>query len=129
MKTAPHSHVIPAIRAWMLETFGIVHIHAAVDKLYDPFLVARQDAGIVTLSVGPNATPSFDVVNGNLEFTARFDGHPYSVSIPATAVVGLSAFNRVGDDRAYYPIPAWETPTSAPTESKEATKPTLRIVK
>jgi stringent starvation protein B len=113
----------------MLETFGIVHIHATVDKLFDPFMVARQDGGIVTLSVGPHATPSFDVVDGNLEFTARFDGTPYPISIPATAVIGLSAFNRVGDDRAYYPIPEWETTHPTQTNDKETPKPTLRIVK
>jgi len=124
MKTPPHAHLIPAIRNWMLETFTVVHLRVDATLLEDSFLQDYQKDGIITLSVSPSAITGFDVVEGQVTFSARFNGRTHTAFVPATSVLGITAFNTADDTRAYYPLPPWSV-----SEIPKATKPTLSIVK
>lgn len=133
MLTPPHPHLIPAIRNWMLESFEIVHLQCDASKIHDVFLQNYVQNGILTLSVGPNAVPFFEVDNEHVRFASRFNGIHRDVIIPATSVLGIIGFNKgKPDEREFFPLPQWiemgKSPTPSPTKPK-STRPKLSVVK
>lgn len=133
MQTPPHPHLIPAIRNWMLESFEVVHLHCNAAMIDDALLQNYVQNGVLTLSVGPNAVPFFEVDSEFVRFVTRFNGVRREVVIPATSVMGLAGFNKAEpDQREFFALPQWTevSETQPPSDPKpKSTRPKLSVVK
>ncbi len=91
MTTAVAPYLIRAYHQWM-EDSGLTP-HILVNCKDTDVSVPKQfiqDDKIV-LNIGTSATSGLDLSNEQITFKARFDGKPFSVVVPAQAVVSIYA--------------------------------------
>lgn len=131
LKTAPHAHLIPAIREWLLENYDRVFLHLNVHQLNDAYLTQFGVDGLLTLDVSPWSVRNFNVTVDSLTFDCRFQGKPHHVSIDPRAVINVLGFNRDNpQEQSQFPLPEWDFEVE-PEQRPEAPvkRPHLSLVK
>lgn len=84
-------YLFRAIFDWTLENGFTPHmvVDAKQNGVDVPAGFVRD--GQITLNIHPNAVRNFNATNDGIEFSARFNGEPFFVSVPMRAVSAVFA--------------------------------------
>ena len=137
--TSTRPYLLRAIHEWMLDNDLTPQL--VVDARSDDARIPRQyvkDERIV-LNVSPNAVRHLSMGNDRVEFTARFSGTPFQVSVsPAHVMAIIARENGAGmsfpdeEVQAGAPSSASEPepdPDGAPPPPTPGKRPSLKVVK
>jgi stringent starvation protein B len=133
--TPNRPYLIRALYDWIIDNGMTPHL--VVDAEYPSAEVPHGfvDDGRIVLNVAPQAVQSLQLGNDRIQFSARFGGSPFVVSLPPQAVLGVYA--RENGHGMLFPE---EEPTAnegGPTEpidggsggDNKPSRPTLRVIK
>ena len=126
-------YLIRAIYEWAVEN-GLTP-HLVVSAAAPGVVVPQQfiSDGKITLNIGPRAAHKLHIGNDVINFSARFGGQPFSVTVPPGAVLAVYARENgegvvFGEIEASPETPPPESPQPQPKPPKPA-RPHLRVVK
>ena len=123
-------YLIRAAYQWALDSDQTPHllVDATVSGVTVP--ATHIDDGRIVLNIDPQATSNLLIGDELIEFSARFSGAPFEISIPIIAVLGVYAREN-GEGISFPPDLAVgdkaeeETELSAPVQAR----PDLKIIK
>lgn len=124
-------YLIRAIYDWILDNNFTPYL--LVDAEGEGVVVPRQfvQDGKIILNLRPQAVQGLSLGNRNVQFNARFGGHPMQVDIPMRAVRAIYAQENgkgmIFDDDGENETPPPGGP--APKETPEKKRPALKVVK
>ena len=124
--TSKRPYLIRAMHEWMSDNQLTPHI--VVDAAHPQIHVPEEHVseGKIILNASHLATRDLTLGNEWIEFEARFDGKPRSLSIPVTAVLGIYA-RETGQGMIFTEEDPGDTP---PDDDGPADgRPKLRVVK
>ncbi len=89
--TSNRPYLLRAIYEWLLD--NDVTPQLLVNADHPNVKVPRQfvEDGRVVLNVNPSAISHFSIGNTSIEFSARFSGTPYQISLPMSSVMAIFA--------------------------------------
>ena len=119
-------------------------VNALLDWIADndctPFVVVAADVdGVkvpaeyvegnrIVLNISPRAVRNFGIADETMTFDSRFGGRPFRVVAPLAAVVAVYA-KETGQGMAFEVGTTASQPATSYTESGDATRPTLTVVR
>lgn len=113
--TSTRPYLLRAMHEWMLDNDLTPQL--VVDASSDDPRVPRQYVkdGRIVLNVSPNAVRHLSMSNDRVEFTARFSGTPFQVSVAPVHVVAIVA----RENGAGMSFPDEEAQAAAPSPAPE----------
>ncbi len=125
-------YLIRAAYQWALDSGQTPHL--LVDATIGNVTVPRGhiEDGRIVLNIDPQATNNLLLGDDLIEFSARFSGEPFNVSIPISAVLGVYAREN-GEGISFPPDMVVGDEEEAEGETKAqispGSKPNLKIIK
>jgi stringent starvation protein B len=134
--TPNRPYLIRALYDWIIDNGMTPHL--VVDAEYPSAEVPRGfvDDGRIVLNVAPQAVQALQLGNDRIQFSARFGGSPFAVSLPPQAVLGVYA--RENGHGMLFPeeeptasdeSPAGPTDDGGSGGSDKPSRPALRVIK
>ena len=142
--TPNRPYLIRALYEWITDNGMTPHL--VVDAEHPSANVPRGfvDDGRIVLNVAPQAVQALQLGNESIQFSARFGGSPFPVSVPPQAVLGIYA--RENGHGMLFPDDDPAADDESPTEpndgpdrgargdnggdgDKKPSRPALRIIK
>ena len=126
--TSSRPYLLRAMYEWMLDNDLTPQI--VVDAEGDGVVVPRSfvSDGRIVLNVAPGAVRDLRLGNDAVEFSARFGGKPFEISVPVRAVVAV--FSRENGTGMSFPVES-DGPDGTPPEPQDSPpgRPQLKVVK
>lgn len=121
--TPSRPYLIRAIYEWIVDNGCTPHllVNAQIAGVDVPRQYVKDNK--IILNVGPSATSALELGNDRIQFSARFNGVPTSVSLPPQAVMTIYA-RETGQGMVF----AEDDDGSGPPEPVPP-KPNLRVIK
>ncbi len=87
--TSVRPYLLRAFYDWILDNALTPHllVNATVSGVIVPQQYVKD--GKIVLNVAPSAVRSFKMDNSGVEFSARFGGNPFNISVPVVAVEAI----------------------------------------
>lgn len=126
-------YLIRAIYDWVLDNGLTPHLLVAADApgVNVPSQFVTED-GKITVNISPSAVRHLELGNEMLEFSARFSGKSYNVSLPPGAVLALYAREN-GEGMLFGEVEEPQPPPAGPDDSNggsaEKKRGHLKVVK
>lgn len=124
--TSNRPYLVRAIWQWLTDNGLTPHIlvDASHEQAQVPVQFVEDDR--IVLNIGATAVRDLNMDNDFISFNARFSGTPMDIFVPVSAVMGIYA--RENNQGMLFPEDA-EQPAPPEPESKEPTRPSLKLVK
>lgn len=89
--TPRRPYLLRAFYEWLLDNQLTPHlvVDVTLPGIQVPMEYARD--GQIVLNIAPRAVGNLELANNQVRFNTRFDGIPYSVSIPMAAIMAIYA--------------------------------------
>lgn len=125
--TPSRPYLIRALYQWIVDNGATPHL--LVDARGEDVVVPRDyvDGGRIILNIGPMAVHGLTLGNERIEFSARFGGRPFAVSVPVSAVLAIYA-RESGQGMVFNDEPG-PPPEDDGDGGGKPRRPTLRVVK
>jgi len=133
--TSNRPYLIRALYDWIIDNGMTPHL--VVDAEHPSAEVPRGfvDDGRIVLNVAPQAVQALQLSNDRIQFSARFGGSPFAVSLPPQAVLGVYA--RENGHGMLFPEEEPAANEGSPVEPTDGgsgggdkpSRPTLRVIK
>lgn len=121
-------YLVRAAYQWALDSGQTPHL--LVDAEWQGVAIPREhvEDGRIILNIDPQAVGNLMMGDELIEFSARFSGKPYAVSIPMGAVLGV--YSRENGQGISFPADAmFDYEDNPDVETPARGKPVLKIIK
>lgn len=126
--TSRRPYLIRAMHEWMSDNFQTPHI--VVDATVSGVNVPEKQVqnGKIVLNISNLATAKLDLANESIKFDTRFDGVPFSVTVPVEAVLGIYA-RETGQGMIFSGETTPQPPDDDSPTPEGSKRPRLKVVK
>jgi stringent starvation protein B len=126
--TSNRPYLIRALYQWIIDNGLTPHLLVLVSGPEVRVPPGHVQAGQIVLNLAPTAVRGLTIGNERIEFSARFGGAPFPVSVPPQAVRAVYAREN-GQGMVFPDEDGLEPPEPPPDTPPRSERPGLKLVK